>query len=214
MLHQKGDLLVHVPLLLHGPFPPQRSVESYSERSISCTVRRPLLCLERRHAATPGRGNGLPKNPVLNIAGGEGTFNTSARAVRLSFDIAVGIHADLSAEERGRWIMPDCYEYAIHRQSHTGSILPASDPKSPNDQWMSSCCQNLFVYRIPDYGDVLSSQQVLLHDALSPKLISAVDKGHMLGKICQVERLLNSRISATDDRNPLAAEEIAEAKPG
>src|SRR5690349_8098726 len=62
--------------------------------------------VDRRHAARPRRGHGLPIGVILHVAAREDAGHGGLRSV-VRYDIAAGVELDLSGEQRGVRRMAD-----------------------------------------------------------------------------------------------------------
>ena len=103
---------------------------------------------------------------------------------------------------------------ATNRPS-TGSSLasPVRTWRTPTPVTALGCSvpDHLLDDVVPQDLDLGVREQAVLHDLLGPQAVAAVDQRDLLAHLRQIERLLDRRVAAADDRHRLAAEEEAVA---
>ena len=73
-----------------------------------------MLGVDRRHAARPGRGHGLPVDVILNVARRKHSGHVRVAAV-MGDDVAVGVELDLPFEQRRVRRVANGDEHAVER---------------------------------------------------------------------------------------------------
>src|SRR5262245_57345514 len=97
----------------------------------------PALGIDRRHAAVPGRGHGLPVAVVMDVAGDEHAFDLAVGLIA-DDEVALGVDLQPVAERLGVGLVPDRDEDAVGRhdpllaggrvaQAQPGDLLLAED---------------------------------------------------------------------------------------
>jgi hypothetical protein len=92
----------------------------------------PTLDVQGRHAAAPGRRNGLAVPVIGKIARREDTLDTCSRGASLGQYVTLGVEGDLVPQDIGVRDVPDGNEDAPHIQKSFVSGLNVAEPEPLN----------------------------------------------------------------------------------
>ena len=164
------------------------------------------LGIERRHATAGSRGAGLAVDVILNVAGGKDTGDAGLRRIALTTalrnDVAL-VQFELADEQVGIRLVTDGNEDTIQRQVLRRAALHVLDTHAG---YAALVAENFFERRIPldrDLAGLFLFEQLVLHDFFAAQLVASMDERNMAGDVGQIQRFLDSGITAADDGNRL-----------
>ena len=156
------------------------------------------LGVERGHAAGPGRGDRLPVDVVLHVAGGEHARDVRLGRARLRDEVARLVVVELVEEEPRVRIVADRDEEAVGRELRSRS--PVSRVAQAHAGHLALVdAEDLLDDGVRDELDLLVRARAVDHDLGRAELVAPVDDRHLARELRQEERLLHRRVAAADD---------------
>ena len=168
-----------------------------------------VLGVERCHAARAGGGDRLPVDVILDVAAGEHAGDARSRAgVRARVAVRRPSRAD-----RGRAPCSACGRWP--RTGPRRDLLQlvrsgCSEARSGDLALPLSCTVSTSLFH--SKRDLRVRERLVLHDLRRAQRIAPVDQRDVRGEARQEDGLFQRRVSAADDRDRLAAEEVTVAR--
>src|SRR5258706_12006820 len=165
------------------------------------------LGLERRHTSGAGRGDRLPVNVVLHVAGRENPGPRGHGRAGPGHDVAALVEVELAGEELGVRVVPDRHEQARHRKLGVGAGLDITELQRLD----ATAALHARDRAVPEELDLRVRERTVLHDLRRAQLLAAVHERDFVGELRQEVRFFERGVAATDDCDVVASEEEAVA---
>jgi len=161
------------------------------------------------HAAESGGGDHLAEHVVGHVSGGKDSGHAGGRRAWNDLDVASRPHRKLTAERGCHRGMTYCDEDAIDLQGKCSPVRMFLSRSAFTPTLFIA--EDLRYLGVPSYRYPWVLLQPLLEDLLRPQEAAAVNERDSLGKLGEIECLLDGGVAATYDRDPLPAKKEAVA---
>ena len=155
-----------------------------------------LLGVEASHAAGAGGGNGLSVSEVLDVTGGEDTWDGGEGGAWDGLDVAGLVHVDLALDDGGGWGVADGVEEAVDLEVVLLALLGVADGEGVEQLAVTLGLEWGGVEEDLDLWVLLDAS---LHDGGGSEVVLSDDEEDLGAVLGEELGLLAGRVTATDD---------------
>src|SRR3546814_9997635 len=149
----------------------------------------------------------LAEDLVDAVAGGENARSRGAGGAAGGDDVALVVHLHRALEYLGGRIVADGDEDAVAGQLAERPGLGVAQAHAGDAVHRAVAAQDVVHHGVPAHRDLGVPEQAVLADLLGAQGAAAVDQGHLVADVGEVERLLHGGVAAADHHDLLAAVE-------